>query len=41
LVCIPPPLHIADNGPSAFVDVDVLDGDVLLTFAAMPFYQLF
>ena len=32
----PTPLHIAHNGLSAFVDVDVFDGYFLLAFAAMP-----
>jgi hypothetical protein len=32
----PTPLDIADNGLSAFVDVDVFDCYLLLTFAAMP-----
>ena len=30
-----PGLDIADNGLSALVDVDVLDGDALLAFAAV------
>ena len=32
----PTPLHVADDGLPTFVDVDVFDGDFLLTFAAMP-----
>jgi hypothetical protein len=31
----PTPLHVANNGLSAFVDVDMFDGDLLLSFAAM------
>jgi hypothetical protein len=31
----PTPLHVADDGLSAFVDVDVFDRDLLLPFAAM------
>jgi hypothetical protein len=31
----PTPLHVADNGLPAFVDVDVFDRDFLLPFAAM------
>ena len=30
------PLHIANNGLSAFVDVDVFDRNFLLALAAMP-----
>jgi hypothetical protein len=31
LVRIPPPLHVADNGLAAFVDVDVFDDNFLLS----------
>ena len=31
----PTPLHVADNGLSAFVDVDVFDRYLLLAFATM------
>jgi hypothetical protein len=32
----PTPLHVADNGLAALVNVDVFDGDLLLTLTAMP-----
>ena len=36
----PTPLHVADNGLSPFVDVDVFDRDFLLPFAAMAVQSL-
>lgn len=36
----PIPLCVADNGLAAFVDVDVFDGDLLLSLAAMAFQWL-
>ena len=34
------PLHVANNGLSAIVDVDVFDSYFLLAFAAMPIQRL-
>jgi len=34
------PLHVANNGLSAVVDVDVFDSYFLLAFAAMPIQRL-
>jgi hypothetical protein len=36
----PTPLHIADDGLTAVVDVDVFDRDFLLSFAAMTVQRL-
>jgi hypothetical protein len=30
------PLHVADNGLAAFMNVDVFDSDFLLSLATMP-----
>ena len=36
----PTPLHVADDGLSAFVDVNVFDGYLLLAFAAVAIQSL-
>ena len=33
--CVSRPLHISNNGLTAFMDVDVFDRDLLLSFAPM------
>jgi len=40
VVTLPPVLDVADNSLAAFVDVDVLDRNLLLSFAAVTIETL-